>query len=478
MMGEMIGGAAWTCAGRPWRCRRIALSIVVLMALPTVLLVESRGPRHGRGGTGESRGRCGCNGFEAGFKKLLATGEQHSANGDQACAKECLQRAVAYALETSHVSLPTAAEKSGRPGKNDDEASSTLLIALQRLARALYAQRQVPVAAQVLQLASRLVPTSGEVLRGLGQLRRELAQTHAARGAFARALVLEPRNPAYLFSLASLLHQFLPREPRPWQGAHNADGAGKERGWDNDHYEAKRKAREQHVENLYREAVRLQPNYGDAANNLGNLLRSRGDTAGALDFFLIASAGAPANANFILNLGSSLVTLGRFSEATERFQMATQLLPRMASVYRALGGSLEKTGDNGAAVKAFKTAIRLDPQDSASYLGAASAHKRSGDLNKSIKVLQACPQLGDSSAQTVVNFELAGAILDRVEQQLWGARDAARDDKEDGQSGHKHKSRARGKTQSKKMLKEVDAALALLRQVSVGHGGGLRASSN
>ena len=66
---------------------------------------------------------------------------------------------------------------------------------------------------------------------------------------------------------------------------------------------------------------------------------------------------------------------------------------------------------------------------------------------------------------------------DRVEQQLWGARDAARDDKEDGQSGHKHKSRARGKPQRKKMLKDVGAALALLRQVSVGHGGGLRASS-
>ena len=266
----------------------------------------------------------------------------------------------------------------------------------QRLAKGLYGKRQVEDARAVLKLATQLVPVAGDAHRGLGQLLRELFQPHAALFAFKRALALEPDNPSFLFSLANHLQE------NPGAGTKMSAAEKQEQ-----------------VELLYRQALLVQPTFGDASNNLGNLLRARGEVEEAVEFFDLAVQGAPANPNYLLNLGSALVTLERYADAAASFRKATVLLPLTAKVYRALGASYERSGDMGSgALSAFKEAIRLEPADSTAYLGAASVYRKRGKPKAALKILKSCPRLDEVHAQIAVKVEMVAALLDSADAAL------------------------------------------------------------
>jgi tetratricopeptide (TPR) repeat protein len=270
---------------------------------------------------------------------------------------------------------------------------------------------------------TRLLPAAGDAFRGLGQHRRERAQHRAARAAFSRALALEPVNPSFMFSLASLLQQ-------PHSGGGSGAAASEGRAPDD----------LRRAERLYRTALLIQPAFGDASNNLGNLLRAAGNLEEAADFFTLAVRGAPASPSYVLNLGSCLVSLERYRDAAASFQTATVLLPSSARAYRALGASLDKTGENDAALRAFKRALRLEPAESNAYIGAAAALKKRGNLKGALKVLRSCPPLESPADQAVVLLEIAAVLLDRAHVALGEHTDShgTPDPDEDDGAGPRH----------------------------------------
>jgi len=377
--------------------RLLVLVLVLLQALPAVLLVESRDK-----GPGTSAADCGCGGDNAAANGLMAHAEKHIAKANSACAVACLERAVHLAL------LSWRPLRQGRDKallEAHDNALSDTLLPMQRLAKVLYGVRDVGRAAAVLQLATRLVPASGEACRGLGQLQRELGKPRAAFAAFLRALALQPGNPAFMFSLASLLQQ-------PPTNAQHVQPAG------DDGALHTAQPHQQHAEQLYRRALQIQPTYGDASNNLGNLLRARGNVEEAVQFFEMAVRGVPTNHNYLLNLGSSQVSLERYLDAALSFRTATQLQPHSATMYRALGASYDKSTDHASALAAFTHALRLSPSHPASYLGAATAHRNSGNLKAAIKILTSCPRVHDSQTQAGIYAQLAAMLLDRADAAL------------------------------------------------------------
>jgi tetratricopeptide (TPR) repeat protein len=250
-----------------------------------------------------------------------------------------------------------------------------------------------------------------------------LGQRRAARAAFSRALALEPVNPSFMFSLASLLQQ-------PHSGGGSGAAVAEGRALDD----------LRRAERLYRTAILLQPAFGDASNNLGNLLRAAGNLEEAADFFTLAVRGAPANPSYVLNLGSCLVSLERFRDAAASFQTATVLLPSSARAYRALGASLDKTGENDAALRAFKRALRLEPAESNAYIGAAAALKKLGNLKRALKVLRSCPPLESPADQAVMLVEIAAVLLDRAQVALGEHTDChgTPDTDEDDGAGPRH----------------------------------------
>ena len=111
----------------------MALFLALALALPARRVESSR-----------KGGGCGCGDARAGVAAMLARAEQHAASGDEKCAKECMERAIAADLERG------ATDAAGSGG------ATQRLDALHRLARALYGRRELYAAASVLQLAAQI----------------------------------------------------------------------------------------------------------------------------------------------------------------------------------------------------------------------------------------------------------------------------------------------------------------------------------
>jgi tetratricopeptide (TPR) repeat protein len=94
----------------------------------------------------------------------------------------------------------------------------------------------------------------------------------------------------------------------------------------------------------YREAVRLQPEFPSARNNLGNSLVAVGDWAGAEEQFLIAVRQDPAYADAHCNLGLVRLRQGRADEAAACFRRALQLEPGHPRATALLARLAQPTG--------------------------------------------------------------------------------------------------------------------------------------
>ncbi len=117
----------------------------------------------------------------------------------------------------------------------------------------------------------------------------------------------------------------------------------------------------------YREALRLEPRYADAHNNLGIVLQMQHQPAQALREFKEAAALDPNNAATIHNLAKALVSQGRFDEAAPTLQRLVQLRPRLADARVDLGAALAKLGRGDEAATQYAEALRLKPDHAGAH---------------------------------------------------------------------------------------------------------------
>ena len=94
----------------------------------------------------------------------------------------------------------------------------------------------------------------------------------------------------------------------------------------------------------YKTALRIDPDYAEAHNNLGSTLLLTGRTAEAIHEYEQALRIDPAYAKAHNNLGSALVQTGRASEAIDHFKRALRMNPNSASAHSNLGAALAQIG--------------------------------------------------------------------------------------------------------------------------------------
>jgi tetratricopeptide (TPR) repeat protein len=110
-----------------------------------------------------------------------------------------------------------------------------------------------------------------------------------------------------------------------------------------------------------RTALRLRPDYPEAANNLGLVLLARGDAAAAVEQFLTAIRLAPDRALSHNNLGNALRVAGDADAAVEAFRKAVALDPASAEAQSNLGQLLLERNDRPGALAHCREAARLRP---------------------------------------------------------------------------------------------------------------------
>jgi tetratricopeptide (TPR) repeat protein len=166
--------------------------------------------------------------------------------------------------------------------------------------------------------------------------------------------------------------------------------------------------------NCYVKALRLNPNYVDAHNNLGVVLYQSGKVEEAIAHFREALRLYPGNAFAHNNLGGALSNLGKNDEALVHLDQAIQINPNYAEAYSNLGMALMRQGRMAEATKCFETSLRLNPQhpDTHHNLGnIAYAQDRFGDAEAHYRAtLRARPD----SFETHHNLAMALAALGRT----------------------------------------------------------------
>ena len=123
----------------------------------------------------------------------------------------------------------------------------------------------------------------------------------------------------------------------------------------------------------YRQAVKLKPNYAQAHNNLGNLLRSQGQLDDAIRHFRRALEVEPASSERHGNLGIALIEQGKLIDAIDAFQQAVNLDSGSAAAHSNLGNALGMTGNRDQALSHLRKASNLRPDWAQALNGLAWA---------------------------------------------------------------------------------------------------------
>jgi len=134
-----------------------------------------------------------------------------------------------------------------------------------------------------------------------------------------------------------------------------------------------------------RTALRLQPNFPEAAVHLGLVLRDQGKTEAAIAQFQAALRTRPDFAAAHNNLGDVLRVLGRRQQAVHHFRQAVQCDPNFAAAHSNLGQILLEQEELDEALFHCRQAVRLRPD-------CAEIHNNLGN------VLRARDQLTEARA--------------------------------------------------------------------------------
>jgi len=132
------------------------------------------------------------------------------------------------------------------------------------------------------------------------------------------------------------------------------------------------------AEKEYREAIRINPNFAGAHNNLGNLLANLQQYDEAEKEYREAIRINPNYALAHNNLGVLLMNLQRYDEAEKEYREAIRINPNYAEAHNNLGILLADLKRHDEAEKEYREAIRINPN-------YAEAHGNLGNLLKNLK---------------------------------------------------------------------------------------------
>jgi Flp pilus assembly protein TadD len=117
----------------------------------------------------------------------------------------------------------------------------------------------------------------------------------------------------------------------------------------------------QQAERYWRKALSLRPDYSDAHNNLGALLKNARHFEEAESHFRQALAQKPHYPEAHNNLGMLLKELKRYEEAEASYRQSIAQKPDDAKVHYHLGNLLKETGRFQEAETSYRQALALQP---------------------------------------------------------------------------------------------------------------------
>jgi len=168
---------------------------------------------------------------------------------------------------------------------------------------------------------------------------------------------------------------------------------------------------------VFREVIRLRPDYAFARHNLVIALSKQGKHAEAVAAAREAVAVSPSATTYGC-LAAELAKAGQRDEAREAHQAAAGREPQTANDYFARGNALSVLNRRAEAITAFREAVRLLPSYTLARFNLGSELARAGLIEQAIaefhRVLQLEPDLGKAHSALGVQLRRLGRVDDAV----------------------------------------------------------------
>lgn len=215
-------------------------------------------------------------------------------------------------------------------------------------------------------------PKNSEAHYNLGLAWRSKGNNQKALASLRRSIAIQPRNFEAQNAIAGILLE----------------------------YRANLKYAEAHI----RTALKHNPKYAPALNNLALLLQKRGLIEDATVESRKAVALNPQDGSIRNTLGAMLLELGKVEEAEKELREATGLMPRDADALRNLAFVLNLRNKPLEAKKVLVSALKYSPKDAKCLNNLAMIHADEGHLKEAVNILQQTIETNPSDAVASSNL--------------------------------------------------------------------------
>ena len=193
------------------------------------------------------------------------------------------------------------------------------------------------------------------------------------------------------------------------EGAHVSARAEKAAGFFRKALQLQAQQQELEAASNYARALHLQPDFYEAAFNLGLLLQKKGQLAAAVECYRRATQLCPAYAPAWNCLGVALRDLGQHAQAIESLGQALRLKPGWPVALNNLGNALRSILRYDDAIAAFHLALAGDPGNAGIYENLGNALRETGRTGEAVAALRRALGLRPDFAEA--HWDLGFALL-------------------------------------------------------------------
>ena len=154
----------------------------------------------------------------------------------------------------------------------------------------------------------------------------------------------------------------------------------------------------------YKQAIKINPNYAEAHNNMGIALKDKGDLEAAIDSYQQALKIKPDYAEAYYNMGNALNDKGDPEAALDSYKKAIKINTDYADAYSNMGSALKDKGDLEAAIDSYKQALKIKPDYAEAYYNMGNALQEKGVLEAAIDIYKQALEIKPDYADAYVNI--------------------------------------------------------------------------
>lgn len=180
------------------------------------------------------------------------------------------------------------------------------------------------------------------------------------------------------------------------------------------------------METFYRTTLERNPAAWMAHNNLGTMLRQKGNSGEAIPHFEAALRVRPDLIKAQNNLGSCLFDLKRIQEAETHFRRALAIDPHYGEAQNNLGRLLRETGRAREAVPLLNAAVLTDPEFADARNNLGMALRDIGRHEEAVHQFERAVRLRPDMAAAHLNLALSLSLLGRTDAAMAHYREARR----------------------------------------------------